>query len=134
MGKFHNSKTHQCFPANAIHATLQKVCLEFPYAGLAAGQLFVVDDCTLIPIWVLGYRSIKALQQAGRSMSLWMSDHRLRMQGHSITILFPLDATGQQGHTAQCTAIEGAGLSRGQLLTVIHRFYQVIPSLLMPSG
>ena len=53
----------------------------------------------------------------------------LEAQAPSITILFPLDANGQQGHTAQCTAIEGAVLSRGQLLNVIHHFYQVKPGL-----
>ncbi|KAK9840414.1 hypothetical protein WJX74_009524 [Apatococcus lobatus] len=54
----------------------------------------------------------------------------------SITILFPLDASGQQGHSAQCTAIEGAVLSRGQLLRIIHQFYQAasLSSLSSTSG
>ena len=47
-------------------------------------------------------------------------------QAPTITILFPLDASGQQGHSAQCTAVNGAGLSRGQLLQTIYTFYQVV--------
>ncbi len=46
-------------------------------------------------------------------------------QAQTITLLFPLDGSGQQGHLAQCTAVDGAGLSRGQLLNVIYNFYQV---------
>ena len=55
----------------------------------------------------------------------WLDNLLLAMQAQTITILFPLDGSGQQGHLARCTAVEGAGLSRGQLLSTIYTFYQV---------